>query len=146
MSTAHGMVKGVLYFIIAILFIITSYYTVTIFDNLFTTPLLKVIFWTGLITTYAVHTILVPYLLITSKIELDLKKVGYGAICFFTGLIYTLITWYIIPDIINLFFVTLWNNPTLYGIFHTCLILSYILLIFIIPNLLIFSNTKVETE
>lgn len=136
--------KGVLYFIFALLFIIITYDYIGIFGALFTSTLIKVFFYTGVIITYTVQLVVVPMLVITSRLHTQLKQLAYGGVAFVVGILYTLISWYIAPEFIQMMFVDLWQNTTLYSIFWTGLIITWVLALLVVPNLLIFRPMESE--
>lgn len=144
MTSAENVLKGVLYFIFALLLILLTYYMLPTFTTTFTDPLTKSFFYISLIGSYAVHLLIVPILLITSKIDTNMGSLAKGAVLYVIGIFYMMISWYIIPEFIEILFNDLSTNTTLYGLFYFFLILSWILALIVIPNFIIFKSEVIS--
>lgn len=142
MTNAQGIVKGALYFLIAGIFIYVTWYAIPTFSDAFSDPSLKAFFWIGLILTYIFHLLVVPLLLITQQIEIKIQVLGKVAGMFLLGIIYTLVAWYILPEIIEAIDLTATTEYVFYGI----IILTSLLAMTVLPNIALFTQKTTEEE
>lgn len=68
----------------------------------------------------------------------DVKSIINGVLCFIFGIIFMVVTWYIVPNIIEIVEI----DTTIKLIFYAGLIMMYILAILVAPAVMIFKGAK----